>query len=150
MYTSRLSKWSIRITYIFLIFFLFVVNSEPSVQNATERSKQQTGSDGHVKMCITWRVLHATPVSDSSRPGKSLHWAGINCYVCDTTRPLLKETRIKVRAFFSWKIWCLRVNFSHWHLKKSFDMYMYFSFKFLKKIKSIKVSSVLQLSIIEF
>lgn len=29
-------------------------------------------------------------------------------------------------------------------------MYMYLSFKFLKKIKSIKVSSVLQLSIIEF
>lgn len=52
--------------------------------------------------------------------------------------------------FSPWKIWCLRVNFSHWHLKKSFDMYMYFSFKFLMKIKSIKVSSVLQLSIIEF
>lgn len=82
-----------------LFFLYFVVNLEPSVQNVTERSKRQTGSGGHVKMCITWRVLHATLVSDSSPPGKSLHWAGTNCYVCGTTRLLLKETRIKVRAF---------------------------------------------------
>lgn len=87
------------ILYNVVFFFYFVVNLEPSVQNVTERSKRQTGSGGHVKMCITWRVLHATPVSDSSPPGKSSHWAGTNCYVCGTTRLLLKETRIKVRAF---------------------------------------------------
>lgn len=99
-FTSRLSQWSVRIIYyIMLFFFYLVVNLEPSVQNVTERYKRQTGSGGHVKMCITWRVLHATPVSDSSPPGKSSHWAGTNCYVCGTTRLLLKETRIKVRAF---------------------------------------------------